>query len=115
LQTQPQTPVGFGPLPAAEEAPLILVTTVDIGEGRSDCIEVRQGEDPLNLAIAFVEKHALPVAITDALAQHLRDNLLEAAEAADKLNTGSSCNVSRGLRSFHAFVHDHRAELTSSY
>jgi hypothetical protein len=82
----------------AEEAPLILVTTVDIGEGRSDCIEVRQGDEPLDLARAFVAKHALPTAITDALAQHLMDNLQEAAEAAEKLSSSDDQLVRLGER-----------------
>ncbi|GBF98697.1 hypothetical protein Rsub_11411 [Raphidocelis subcapitata] len=66
----------------AEEAALILVTTVDIGDGETDCIEVRQGDDPLELARAFVAKHTLPEGIVEALAQHLCDNLEEAAESA---------------------------------
>ncbi|KIZ00561.1 hypothetical protein MNEG_7400 [Monoraphidium neglectum] len=70
------TPVASG---GGAEAPLILITTVDIGEGRADRIEVREGDDPLDLARAFVQKHGLPAAITDALAQHLRDNLRDVA------------------------------------
>jgi hypothetical protein len=70
------------------------VTTVDIGEGQSDCIEVRQGDDPLDLARDFVAKHALPVAITEALAQHLRDNLQEAADAADSRTSAGGASES---------------------
>lgn len=58
----------------------------DINEGEADCIEVRVGDDPAALAARFVEKHALPQCITDALAAHLADNLdaalRNAAEAA---------------------------------
>ncbi|KAI8463811.1 MAG: hypothetical protein J3K34DRAFT_135272 [Monoraphidium minutum] len=67
---------------APEAAPLILITTVDIGEGRSDRIEVRYGDEPLELAAAFVERHGLPPSIIDALAQHLHDNLADVAAAA---------------------------------
>jgi hypothetical protein len=90
---EPTAPL-LGPQPS--DQPIILVTTVDIGEGQSDCIEVRQGDDPLDLARAFVNKHALPIAITDALAQHLRDNLQEAADAADAQT--SAGGTSEGLQ-----------------
>lgn len=67
--------------PAAQlPTPLILITTVDIGEGKSDQIEVRQGDEPLDLARAFVVKHHLPSTIVEALAHHLHDNLREAAQ-----------------------------------
>jgi hypothetical protein len=65
---------------AGEQPALILITTVDIGDGKSDLIEVRQGDEPMDLARAFVQKHSLPAAITEALAQHLRDNLREAGQ-----------------------------------
>ncbi|KAI8475815.1 MAG: hypothetical protein J3K34DRAFT_478827 [Monoraphidium minutum] len=71
-----------GPGPDADQLPLILITTVDIGDGNSDLIEVRQGDDPFDLAAAFVAKHNLPPAITEALSQHLRDNLQQAGAGA---------------------------------
>ena len=66
---------------AFEDGHLLLVTTVDIGGGRSDRVEVRAGDDPLALARAFVERHGLPAAIVGALGRHLLDNLREAAAA----------------------------------
>jgi hypothetical protein len=72
---------GGVPEPIAEEGRLILITTVDIGDGKSDKIEVRAGDDPLDLARDFVSRHGLPDAIVEALGQHLRDNLRDAAAA----------------------------------
>lgn len=58
-------------------APLLLVTTVDIGDGKADRIEVRQGDVPLEVANAFVSKHGLPTAVVPRLAMHLEENLLK--------------------------------------
>jgi hypothetical protein len=57
--------------------PLLLVTTVDIGDGKADRIEVRQGDVPLEVASAFVTKHGLPTAVVPRLAMHLEENLLK--------------------------------------
>lgn len=59
----------------SSQQPLLLVTTVDIGEGMSDRIEVRKGDDSMEVARAFVVKHSLPQAIIPRLAMHLEDNL----------------------------------------
>lgn len=59
----------------SNDQPLLLVTTVDIGEGQSDRIEVRKGDDTMGVARAFVVKHSLPQAIIPRLALHLEDNL----------------------------------------
>jgi len=67
---------------ASGVAPLILITTVDIGDGQCDKIEVREGDEPVDLARVFVHKHSLPEDIIPALAQHLVENLKEAAAAA---------------------------------
>jgi hypothetical protein len=56
-------------------APLLLVTTVDIGDGKTDRIEVRQGDVPLEVASHFVSKHGLPTAVVPRLAMHLEENL----------------------------------------
>ncbi|KAF8057295.1 hypothetical protein HT031_006103 [Scenedesmus sp. PABB004] len=67
------------PAPVAPPGALLLVTTVDIGDGASDRIEVREGDVPLEVAAAFVAKHGLPEAITPRLAVHLEDNLAKVA------------------------------------
>jgi len=38
---------------AGKEAPVILITTVDIGNGKSDAIELRKGGDPTAAARTF--------------------------------------------------------------
>lgn len=58
--------------------PIILITTVDIGGGLSDTIELRKGEDPTVAARTFCEKHGLPSHIVGHLTQHILDNLSRA-------------------------------------
>jgi hypothetical protein len=60
--------------------PLLLVTTVDIGDGQADRIEVRLGDVPLEVASAFVAKHGLPPPVIPRLAMHLEENLLKIEE-----------------------------------
>jgi hypothetical protein len=80
---------------AAGRQPLLLVTTVDIGEGRSDRIEVRVGDVPMDVARKFVIKHGLPPAIIPRLAVHLEENLAKvaaqkaAAAVSDEHSTGT--------------------------
>lgn len=57
--------------------PTLLVTTVDIGEGRAGRVEVRAGDDPVDVARAFCSRHGLPDAIVMPLALHLEENLAE--------------------------------------
>lgn len=64
-----------GQLAGDSLAPLLLVTTVDIGDGKTDRIEVRQGDVPLEVASHFVSKHGLPTAVVPRLAMHLEENL----------------------------------------
>ena len=54
---------------------MLLITTVDIGEGRSDKITVYAGDDTAVVAAAFVAKHGLPTAIQGPLEQHILENL----------------------------------------
>ena len=60
------------------DKPTILVTTVDIGGGRSDTIAIRRGDDPADLARAFCELHSLPEGVLGPLTEHLLDNLRKA-------------------------------------
>jgi hypothetical protein len=57
------------------EPPVLLITTVDIGGGRSDRIEVRAGENTLSAARRFCAKHGLPEEVIEPLSRHLIDNL----------------------------------------
>ncbi|GFR40398.1 hypothetical protein Agub_g950 [Astrephomene gubernaculifera] len=62
-----------------EPARVLLVTTVDVGGGASERIEVRAGENPEDVARAFCQQHHLPDAIIAPLAAHLDENLRKAA------------------------------------
>lgn len=64
-----------GGQPEHDDRPTVLVTTVDIGGGRSDRIEIRKGDDPADAARKFCEQHQLPNAVLEPLTQHLLDNL----------------------------------------
>eukprot|EP00741_Cyanophora_paradoxa_P008115 tig00001229_g7852.t1 len=57
------------------DAGVLLVMTVEIGDGRSDSIEVRAGDSPLELAEAFVRAHNLGESIIQPLAAHIEFNL----------------------------------------
>lgn len=79
-QQQPRltAPLGLragGGQPEHDDRPTVLVTTVDIGGGRSDRIEIRKGDDPADAARKFCEQHQLPNAVLEPLTQHLLDNL----------------------------------------
>jgi hypothetical protein len=60
------------------EKKIILLTTVDIGDGRSAKIEVREGEDPLVIAALFCQQNGLPDGIVGHLAVHILENLAQA-------------------------------------
>ena len=68
------------PQPEPELPPVILITTVDIGGGKSDAIELRKGGDPTSAARVFCEKHNLPSHIIAPLTQHILDNLSKAKQ-----------------------------------
>lgn len=69
--------------PAAGARPTLLVTTVDIGEGRSGRIEIREGDDPTEVAWAFCQAHGLSEAIIGPLAAHLQDNIDQEIDGTD--------------------------------
>ncbi len=64
---------------------MILITTVDIGNGKSDRIELKQGDDPSDAARAFCLQHGIPETVVGPLTDHILDNL---RKANDKLDTG---------------------------
>ncbi len=70
-----------GPVKPGLQRPTILVTTVDIGGGKSDLIEIRRGDDPAECARDFCALHGLPDAVVVPLTEHLLDNLRRAALA----------------------------------
>jgi hypothetical protein len=60
------------------EKKILLLTTVDIGDGRSAKIEVREGDDPLVIAAMFCQENGLPDGIVGHLAVHILENLAQA-------------------------------------
>ena len=75
--------------PTGVEQPTVLVTTVDIGGGKSDKIEIRRGDDPADLARAFCERHGLPEGVLAPLTEHLLDNLRKASKTISISQVGS--------------------------
>ncbi|KAG2386621.1 hypothetical protein C9374_002365 [Naegleria lovaniensis] len=59
----------------ASQKRVILLMTVDIGDGRSDTITVKEDDSYLDLAKKFQEKHNLIPAIIEPLAEHIKFNV----------------------------------------
>lgn len=72
---------GSSPGIADASNPIVLITTVDVGEGRTERIEIRQRDEPAELARAFCHKHGLPPTIVAPLAHHLIENLRQAGQS----------------------------------
>ena len=70
-------------------APVVLLMTVEIGDGRAGHIEMREADDPEEVARAFVAVHGLEDGVTGPLAQHIRDNLAAATRANSRSSTYS--------------------------
>ncbi|KAG1654590.1 hypothetical protein FOA52_008737 [Chlamydomonas sp. UWO 241] len=66
---------------SAKAQPTVLLTTVDIGGGRSDQLIVRRGDDPSEVARAFCVRHSLPEAVLGPLTEHLLENLRKASKS----------------------------------
>jgi hypothetical protein len=54
---------------------LLLITTVDLGNGEQDQIELHEGEQPHDAAQKFCEAHGLPEAVVQPLVQHILSSL----------------------------------------
>ncbi len=95
--------------PAAQQhelPPVILITTVDIGGGKSDCIELRKGGDPTSAARTFCEKHNLPPHIIAPLTQHILDNLSKAKQVGADVCTPSAAAGGLPRACLHACTRD---------
>jgi hypothetical protein len=57
---------------------IVLVTTVDVGDGRSKTIEMRRSDDPAIVARDFAAKNGIPASIVKQLAAHLEEHFREA-------------------------------------
>jgi len=58
-------------------AKVMLHMTVEIGDGRSDTIDVRDGDDPRALADAFCRMHDLSVNVVEPLSDHIKANIAQ--------------------------------------
>ncbi|KAK9799846.1 hypothetical protein WJX73_009342 [Symbiochloris irregularis] len=66
-------------MPAEPDTSALLVTTVDIGDGKAASIELHEGDDPVEVAQAFCKTHGLPDGVVAPLAAHLQEHLLQEA------------------------------------
>ena len=63
------------PTPAKAAGNVILVMTVEISEGVSDTIEVKENDSPVTLAQNFCAKNSLPDKVVGPLTAHIENNL----------------------------------------
>eukprot|EP00761_Pharyngomonas_kirbyi_P009287 gb/GECH01009303.1/.p1 GENE.gb/GECH01009303.1/~~gb/GECH01009303.1/.p1 ORF type:complete len:736 (+),score=216.59 gb/GECH01009303.1/:1-2208(+) len=54
----------------------ILLMTVDIGEGKNDTIQVKEGDDPWELAVDFARRNGLADKVIEPLTEHLKMNIV---------------------------------------
>ncbi|KAJ4456378.1 hypothetical protein PAPYR_8418 [Paratrimastix pyriformis] len=54
---------------------VVLLMTVDIGDGRKEVIKVHSGDEPHDLAVAFCRQHQLADLVIDPLTAHIEQNL----------------------------------------
>ncbi|GFH16201.1 PFU domain-containing protein, partial [Haematococcus lacustris] len=85
----------------ADGRAVLLITTVDIGGGKSEKIELRAGDDPADAAREFCDKHSLPPTIMGPLTMHILENLRKAAEKASNAakQAGSTTSETKGQQS----------------
>lgn len=78
--------------PSEDTRPVVLKVTVEVSVDKSDTILIREGDDPEQLAAELCERHRLQPALVAPLAQHIRENLVQAVgvEAASEVIAGSS-------------------------
>eukprot|EP00955_Chlamydomonas_euryale_P102714 365441-Chlamydomonas_euryale.AAC.4 len=94
-------PSAEGAMASAEASPTkppptVLLTTVDIGGGRSDKIEIRKGDNPAEIARSFCERHSLPEAVLTPLTEHLLENLRKASRSLSEKRPQVSCDPANG-------------------
>lgn len=70
-----QPSISATPMQPSPKKKVILIMTVDIGDGRVDTIKVREGDDFASLAQAFQKKHGLVAEVVGPLSEHIRQNV----------------------------------------
>ncbi|CAL5220772.1 g2838 [Coccomyxa viridis] len=77
-----------------ERGRLLLVTTVDLGDGLTDKIELRAGDCPEEAAAAFCERNGLPETVIEPLRLHILENYRRAQLDTKQLaGTGGSSEL----------------------
>lgn len=59
---------------------VVLVTTIDIGNGEAQNVELRRDDSPERVARAFVDLNGLSTAVVGPLAEHLQQHLDKALQ-----------------------------------
>ena len=72
--------------PHPQRGRVVLVMTVELGEGRSDTITVHEHDEPTDLAHAFGQRHSLNTRLTQALTKTIEANI---EELVSEIDTGS--------------------------
>lgn len=54
---------------------VLLITTVDIGGGVFEQIEIMEEDDPLDITMQFCEDHSLPGSVLELLSEHILQTL----------------------------------------
>lgn len=86
--TRVLSPLPSDPAAKPTKRPVVLITTVDIGGGKSDKIELRKGDEPADAAREFCTKHKLPPSIIGPLTQHILENMAKAKQTAEAQKVG---------------------------
>lgn len=82
------------PHPAA--GPLVLRMTVEIGDGRTDEVRVRQGDTPDDLAATFCSLHGLGEKARALLTNHIASNLANVSRMCSTRATGATSLIAGG-------------------
>ena len=84
---------------------VVLVTTIDIGGGESQALELRRDTSPQRVARDFVNQHGLAEAVVGPLTAHLREHLAQALQVC--LPDSRSCAALQPTRHQRALVKAH--------
>ena len=75
VDDDPTTTDKYPPEFASDVNEAILTITVEIGDGRQECIIVHESDNVETLAKEFCEKHNLNMKLQELLGMHIRENL----------------------------------------
>uniref|UniRef100_A0A7S0R6Y6 PFU domain-containing protein n=1 Tax=Chlamydomonas leiostraca TaxID=1034604 RepID=A0A7S0R6Y6_9CHLO len=81
------------PVLGKDNRAVVLITTVDIGGGRNGKIELRKGDEPVDAARAFCQKHGLPESVIGPLTNHLLDHMRKAAKKEESVKNSRAGSI----------------------